>query len=102
MRVAHLGGLLQENGEKWEKQGVRGDRRGLRRERERDAPRHGAGEPGRSFFLFLRPFPLDSSFTYPTIADPRRHTSTFSYSFSVPPLACIEIDDDNGDVDSAS
>jgi len=61
------------------------------REKERDAPGHEAGEPreGRS----LSPS-LPSLFS-PAIVDPRRHTDTFSRSFSVPSLTCTKIDDDD-------
>jgi len=58
------------------------------REKERDAPGHEAGESreGRSLSPFL-PSLFSPPFT-PAMADPRRHTGTFSHSFSVPSLTC--------------
>lgn len=54
----------KKNGGKWGKRGIREAGGGLRREKEKDAPRHEAEELGRSFLPLLRTFPLYFFFSF--------------------------------------
>lgn len=47
--------------------------------------------------VVLSPLPCPLYFPpfHPAMADPQRHTGTFSHSFSVPSLTCTETDDDD-------
>lgn len=87
---------MGETGNPRGRRGFKEKEKGRDREEERDAPGHEVGEPreGRSFPPSL-PSRLPP-FTPPTV-DLRRHTGTFSYSFSVPSLVCTETDDDDDD-----